>query len=180
LGLATSARSAKVIDNTADILGIPVPLVLDTVGNIVEESADFTWIGESYPLLIFRTTFGTRRVTFDLVPANTTIKPNAKRDLKHFLEGLIGHWFPNTGHSSGTYAKVPILGQLGEWTYYPRNDDAEYPYWDYSVPNTFANGTQFSYGSYRLLLRALKVTGNPTKQEDYETWLSPILNYVAA
>ena len=39
----------------------------------------------------------------------------------------------------------------------------------------FANGTTIPNGSYRVLLRALKVTGDPTKEEDYESWLSPVV-----
>lgn len=39
---------------------------------------------------------------------------------------------------------------------------------------TFANGTTISNGSYRVLLRALKVTGDPKNEADYESWLSPV------
>ena len=39
----------------------------------------------------------------------------------------------------------------------------------------FANGTAIPNGMYRVLLRVLKVTGDRRKQEDYETWLSPIV-----
>ena len=41
-------------------------------------------------------------------------------------------------------------------------------------PPVFANGTAISNGSYRLLFRALRVTGNPKEEDDYESWLSPI------
>lgn len=44
---------------------------------------------------------------------------------------------------------------------------------------TFANGTQVPNGSYRILVRALKVTGDPKRQEDYESWLSPIVGVAA-
>jgi hypothetical protein len=30
-------------------------------------------------------------------------------------------------------------------------------------------------GSYRFLLRVLKITGDPTREEDYETYLSPVV-----
>ena len=39
---------------------------------------------------------------------------------------------------------------------------------------TFANGTEIPPGSYRVLLRALRVTGDRAKEEDFESWLSPI------
>ena len=38
----------------------------------------------------------------------------------------------------------------------------------------FANQTTIPNGKYRVLLRALEITGNPTVEDDYESWLSPI------
>jgi len=45
---------------------------------------------------------------------------------------------------------------------------------DFEKP-TFANGTTIANGQYRVLLRALRVTGDPTNEADYESWLSPIV-----
>jgi len=42
---------------------------------------------------------------------------------------------------------------------------------------TFANGTTIPNGSYRVLIRALKVTGDPTDEADYESWLSPVVGF---
>lgn len=39
---------------------------------------------------------------------------------------------------------------------------------------TFANGTATPNGLYRFLLRTLRATGNPQKEEDYDAFLSPI------
>jgi hypothetical protein len=39
---------------------------------------------------------------------------------------------------------------------------------------TFANGTRIPNGHYRVLVRALRVTGRPADERDYESWLSPI------
>lgn len=39
----------------------------------------------------------------------------------------------------------------------------------------FANGTVIPNGRYRILLSALKVTGDPSKEEEYESWLSEIV-----
>lgn len=43
----------------------------------------------------------------------------------------------------------------------------------------FSNGTTVPNGSYKVLLRALKVTGDRTKEEDFESWLSPIVGVQA-
>ena len=42
-------------------------------------------------------------------------------------------------------------------------------------PPIFANGTTIPNGQYRVLLRALKVTGNPDNEADFESWLSPVV-----
>lgn len=42
------------------------------------------------------------------------------------------------------------------------------------ISPTFANGTSIPNGDYRILVRALRVTGNPANEDDYESWLSPI------
>jgi len=45
---------------------------------------------------------------------------------------------------------------------------------EFSEP-IFANGTMIPNGEYRILLRALRITGDPTVEGDYESWLSPII-----
>lgn len=39
----------------------------------------------------------------------------------------------------------------------------------------FANKTTIPNGQYRILMRALRITGNPKSEGDYESWLSPII-----
>lgn len=39
----------------------------------------------------------------------------------------------------------------------------------------FANGTTIPNGLYRVIVRALRVTGNPQREEDYDVYLSPIV-----
>jgi hypothetical protein len=50
-----------------------------------------------------------------------------------------------------------------------------------TILNKFANGTTIPNGLYKVLFRALKVTGDPALQSDYESWVSPTLlfNYTA-
>lgn len=95
--------------------------------------------------------------------------------------GLGGFWdwlFPH--HSgSGTFGKVPIAGQIAEWDYVGRNSDGDAQNNGYNAieinPPTFANGTAIPNGSYKLLIRALKVTGDPKSQADYDSWMSPLI-----
>jgi len=39
----------------------------------------------------------------------------------------------------------------------------------------FADGSNISNGSYKILVSALKPTGNKGSDDDKETWLSPIV-----
>lgn len=39
----------------------------------------------------------------------------------------------------------------------------------------FANGTTIPNGLYRVRVSVLKVTGDPTREKDFESWLSPIV-----
>ena len=83
---------------------------------------------------------------------------------------------PNRG---GTFARVKIVGSLAEFGYLPRNDEgttAEDSGWNVVVlPPYFANATVIPNGNYRVLVRALRVTGDPKRQEDYDSYLSEII-----
>ena len=43
-----------------------------------------------------------------------------------------------------------------------------------TINGTFVDGSTFPDGDYKVLLRALKVTGNQDLLEDHELWLSPM------
>ena len=136
--------------------------------------------------------FGSPLVRLDLVDTNVRI------DSKLNARGPGGHIYSFPDRTkAGSFAKVKIIGTLYEAKYLSRNNevsnlasisskDHAYPLYDqdpedngYNVFGVtepkFANGTTIANGSYRLLFRALKVTGDRNKQEDYETWLSPIV-----
>ncbi|OCF36719.1 peptidase [Kwoniella heveanensis BCC8398] len=81
------------------------------------------------------------------------------------------------GGKSNTFAKVPILGNLYEADYIPRStDNADGQGGDYSTfaleQAKFANGTVIPNGTYKFLMRALHITGDRTKEADYEAWVS--------
>jgi hypothetical protein len=105
--------------------------------------------------------FGTAKLTFDLVSSGV-----------------------NTTATSGTYKAVKTIGKLVEYDYNPRSTNAAteadngYSEFDLASP-VFSNGTRIANGSYKILMRALKVSGNPTKEADYESWLSPVITIAA-
>ncbi|WWD17430.1 hypothetical protein CI109_101871 [Kwoniella shandongensis] len=81
------------------------------------------------------------------------------------------------GNGGNTFAKVPIIGNVYQAAYIPRNtDNADGAGTDYSQfelsAATFANGTAIPNGTYKFLMRTLHITGDRTNEADYEAWVS--------
>ncbi|KAG5644690.1 hypothetical protein DXG03_007913 [Asterophora parasitica] len=176
LGLGASLKDKQVLDNTDYFFGERLPAVLDNTGEVQVNPTNYTFKDQDFPTVLYRLAFGTPQLRVDLVDSNIqlagTINPR----------GLFSHPFftfprPNKG---GSFSKVKIVGPLAELDYIPRHDESEDEgYTSIPVSTNFANGTRIPNGSYRVLVRALKVTGDATKQEDYESWLSPIIGFRA-
>ncbi|KAJ7045857.1 subtilisin-like protease [Mycena alexandri] len=171
LGLAASLKDKQVIDNTDLIFGLTLPLILDADGNPQDAAVNYTFVGEDAPTILWRQSFGTPVFRLDLVPANTTFTGtlNARKAPNSFA----------TAHKGGSFAKVPILGSLLEIDWLGRNDEVNLLDNTLLLENVFANGTAIPNGSYKVLLRSLRVTGDATNEADYESWLSPIIGVVA-
>ncbi|KDR67581.1 hypothetical protein GALMADRAFT_161607 [Galerina marginata CBS 339.88] len=182
LGLAGSLKDKQVVDNTDVFFGFPVPAVLDATGNPQVNPTNYTFANKDNPALLWRLVFGTPALRIDLVDPAITLTPtlNARGfDWGSFFS------FPH-GNKGGSFAKVKIVGPLASFDYITRQDEATHDDGSVTAWNmlnldtpAFANGTMVPNGSYRILLRALRVTGNPTKEEDYESWLSPIVGIFA-
>ncbi|EJD48275.1 subtilisin-like protein [Auricularia subglabra TFB-10046 SS5] len=177
LGVAAPLKSTQVIDNTDEILGMSLPALLDGAGAIQESTTDYTFVGEDHPVLAWRLVFGSPSVKLDLVAADIAHQTNlGKRGTMINSWWWPGAFTPNNGSS----AAVPTLGALFQFDWMPRNDFFDTPSLQTSIRNVFANGTTIPYGRYRVLLRALKVNGDRTKEEDSEVWLSPIIGVIPA
>lgn len=114
LGLAASLKDKQVIDNTDFIFGVPLPLVLDSEGNIQDAPVNYTFVGEDAPTILWRQAFGTPLLRLDLVSPNIALNGtlNARAPIS----------FTNP-HKGGSFAKVPTLGALLEVPYLTRNDE---------------------------------------------------------
>lgn len=87
------------------------------------------------------------------------------------------------------YSQVRTVGSLFAPDYWPPRDallNNGGSYSDYEITLdgtfTFANGTtgKAELGkSYKVLLRALKITANPEYTSSYESWLSPSFTFSA-
>ncbi len=148
--------------------------------------------------IVWRRAAGTSRQIVDLVPANINLEPTYERraEWEEFEKrGWWGSWFTWWNPSHGrTYAKVPVVGTLLEEEWIHRHGMKGVAGLDYQmlewVSPLFANGTivppggLLAYrfdtltdllGSYRILLRMLKITGDRARGKDYETYLSPVV-----
>ncbi|KIR33711.1 peptidase [Cryptococcus deuterogattii MMRL2647] len=120
-----------------------------------------------------RRSFGTRRLK-SVGSSFAAIKPGGLQLLRCYLTNYKA---PGCSKTGNTFRQVPILGNLYVGEYLPRNtDNADGQGGDYSTFNfgsaAFSNGTTIPNGDYRLLMRALHITGDKTKEADYESWLS--------
>ncbi|KAF8149470.1 pyrolysin [Crassisporium funariophilum] len=180
LGLQGSLKDMQVIDNTDVIFGVPIPAVLDAAGDVQSGPANYTFVNGDVPTLLWRLAFGTPAFRADLVDSTIKIKPTLN------VRGRFGLPFfsfphPNKG---GSFAQVKIVGPLAEFDFISRNNedtsDTGNGFSTLALTDpAFANGTVIPNGSYRILIRGLRVTGDPTKEEDYDSWLSPIVGIQA-
>ncbi|KAJ3522214.1 hypothetical protein NMY22_g11986 [Coprinellus aureogranulatus] len=182
VGGVGSLKDVTIIDTTEEVLNIPTPVLLDSNGEVQVSPTNYTFTEFDYPTLLWRQLFGSPLWRADLVDVNTTVRSTIQPraiGLQERDEPVFSFPF-EAARGSGTFAEVPTLGPIFEEAYIPRNDASNNPFYFFDLLEpTFANGTSIPNGSYRLLFRILKVTGDRTKQEDYESWLSPILGVQA-
>ncbi|KAG9127745.1 hypothetical protein FRC07_010197 [Ceratobasidium sp. 392] len=189
LGVAASLKTAKVLDNTDAYFGVKLPLVTDKDGNPISGPTTYTLNGTDIPLLLYRLVFGTPLLQVDLVDAKTNVTSNQRRSVETLGEldtrsvphstinkRSIWDWLFPWKNTGGTFAAVKIIGTVYREDYISRNSagaTADTNGYSGLLVGQFANGTAIPNGSYKILVRALKITGDTKKEEDYEVWTSP-------
>ncbi|KAL0956650.1 hypothetical protein HGRIS_002782 [Hohenbuehelia grisea] len=176
VGLKGTLKDKQVVDTSDEFFGVATPAIIDAGGNIQEGAHNYSFLVQDFPTLIFRLAFGSPLVRADLVDQNITFVPTIQSRAINPLSPSFTFPHPNKG---GTFSQVKIIGTLAELDFIPRNneDPNDNGFYSVTVPPAFANGTAIANGLYRFLFRALKVTGNPTNEADYESWLSPIVGF---
>ena len=105
------------MDNSDFFFGVNLPALGDSDGFFVLDARNFTFVGADFPTLVMRLDFGTPVLIADLVDANAAINTTLnKRDREPLIT------FP-TVSKKGTFAQVPIAGNLFEFDFVPRNSD---------------------------------------------------------
>ena len=197
LGATAALKSVQILDTTSEIVGTGTPFLFDAGGNQPQTATkNYSFVGSDRPRLIYRLLMGTPRMTVDLIKPQTQVAvtlhpepgpapetPTKRGILGQWIHGLVGGrpWRAGANRvslTSGTYAKIPIVGQLLEYSYQTRHDGLYDILNQPLLMNQFSDGKPVPEGQYKLLIRVLKITGNPDKQEDYETWVSPVIGFV--
>lgn len=156
LGVAASLKNKKTLDTSDVFFGFPIPALLDAAGDIQTAPTNYTFSPTDYPTLLWRQAFGTPLFQLDAVPTSYNL-------------------------TNGAATSVKSLGVIESYHYLPRNAEVTtngegYFTLDLTTP-TFQNGTSFPKGTFRILVRSLRVTGNPKKEKDFDAWVSPIVGY---
>ena len=188
LGIAANLKESKVIDNTDSTFGKQIPALQDAQGNIVTDEASYDFQNDdNVPSVLYRLVFGSPTLLFDLVSPDFDQSSLTRRDLQprsrvgDHLSSLIANTksTKNKFKVASTPGLVQTVGPLARFDWNPRNDASAVPGAGYDVFSLskalFADNTAIPNGRYRILMRALKVTGDPTNPDDFETWVSPVI-----
>jgi hypothetical protein len=148
LGVAAKMRDMKLLDNTDAYLGTKLPYLADANGDPVPEGGSVTYnmSDPSIPQVIARLVGGTRLFLVDLIDDGAG---KTARTLGSLLKS--------------EYVKHDDGSLRGDWGGLTLGQNLD----------RFANGTAIPNGTFRILVRALKITGDPKQERDYERWLSP-------
>lgn len=148
-GVAASLLNKRVLDTTANFFGSPLPYILQPDKTIQKATRTYTFQNNDYPRIYLRLLSGTRLLRLDLVQASNTAK---------------------------------IVGALGFYEYIARNNENPQGngYWGLALTTpTFNTGRKIPNGTYKMVLRALRVTGDPNNDAHYDKWFSPSITIKA-
>ncbi|EJD44569.1 subtilisin-like protein [Auricularia subglabra TFB-10046 SS5] len=186
MGIAGSLRDAQTISTSNDMLvpesgGLPavIPVGRNESG-AQRGSRNYTLT--TLPRFAFTMAQGSRHVKLDLLDAAADVHSTIPDPLDSAPQTKRGFtwssWLPESAsHKSlnaAGAAAIATLGPLAEWRDLPRGGafqrGSNFIYMEF--PSQFANGTKVPFGQYKLLLRALRITGNPSKAADWDVYVS--------
>ncbi|KAG8963821.1 hypothetical protein FRC00_004913 [Tulasnella sp. 408] len=198
MGVAGKMKDMKIWDRTPDNFGIAGPYLLDADGNIQTGSETYRWEKDNdFPRVVSRRLAGTPLLRIDLVSASAKLDGRGM-DLVDSPENIgrsagdqkLSEAVP-VYPGSAKFKRVPelaarlpkqtrkisVVGNLVTGNYIGRNtsgllEENGYDLFELDNP-TFPDGTTIPNGRYKILIRALKITGDPEKDSDYDSWLSP-------
>lgn len=171
LGAVGDLKARTVLDTTDEFFGEKIPAIWNATGDFQEGVQAYNLSESDQPSVVFRLTFGSPLVRLDLVPKDFKIpSAHGKRALLDSLLDVL------LGNTATTLAGVKTLGSIAEFDYTSRNSDAgdvaDNGWTPVAINGTFVDGAPYGDGTYKVLVRALKVNGNPRALADYEMALT--------
>ncbi|KAG8915766.1 hypothetical protein FRC01_003515 [Tulasnella sp. 417] len=200
MGIVGKMKDMKILDRTPDYFGTSGPFLANDDGDVQTGPETYRWEDDlDYPWVVYRKLAGSPLIRIDLVSAHAKLDArgmNLEEAPEHFERSTPDGTLDRKLYSPGSNRvpefdarspkqkhTFPILGNLMKDDYTGRNTDGSYENdgseWFPLRSPTFSNGTFIPNGRYKILLRALKITGDEKKHSDYESWLSPkiIIDY---
>ncbi|KAK1226550.1 hypothetical protein PQX77_010478 [Marasmius sp. AFHP31] len=163
MGVAGSLFDQQVLDDTDDVeKGLALPAIIlgekDGKTTVQEKAMTFEFEGnETFPQLIVRMAFGSPQADIEFVDASVDLNKVAGSKIP-----VVGSLFNQTDMPRNTLSATPNQGVV----LFPLNNNV-----------TFSNGTLVPDGTYKVLARALRVTGNRDDLNDWDMWLSPAMTF---
>lgn len=120
----------------------------------------------NYTTLLFRANFGSRYMRLDLAPHNAV--------LSNYTNSTNSAW-------RSTFRGINLLGLIptSDSELFSRSGMHEVQELDWNatiLDSEYSKPKRIPSGKYKVLLRALKITGDLTNEADFETWLSPLIH----
>ncbi|GAA5921646.1 hypothetical protein JCM3775_001744 [Rhodotorula graminis] len=184
-GLASRMIDMPVLDTTGAALGPNLPFL--AVGQDIA-TAPITVSRSNAPTVFFRLAAGTRRLRVDLVAGDIDFQgtiPSVTNPTSRLAKRSKNDLRPRA--TPALFNDVPTVGSIFAPDYYPPRDylvNGPYPYsdYEYTLDGKYTNkdgtpGTASAGVSYRVLIRALKITADPSLSSSYESWLSTPFQY---
>ncbi|GAA5897987.1 hypothetical protein JCM8208_003218 [Rhodotorula glutinis] len=184
-GLSARMIDMPVLDTTGVALGPNLPFL--AVGQDIA-TAPITVSRSNAPTVFFRLAAGTRRLRVDLVAGDIDFQstiPSVTNPTSRLAKRSKNDLRPRA--TATLFNDVPTVGSIFAPDYYPPRDylvNGPYPFSDfeYTLDGKYTNkdgtpGTASAGVSYRVLIRALKITADPALSSSYESWLSTPFQY---
>ncbi|KZV97986.1 subtilisin-like protein [Exidia glandulosa HHB12029] len=189
MGVGASMKDAQTLTTgpPANIYYVPndggVPAMIPNErGTLHAQRGPRNYTLDNPPVFAFVQGIATHRLVFDLIAPDSPIKSTIPNPLDSVpapsnpVKRAWSWWWPGLfpPKNSGSFDKVATLGRAYEFEDLTRNAISRGAAVVYTIdfPIEFANGTAVPFGQYKLLVRSLRVTGNPSNEADYDVYVS--------
>ncbi|PLW30105.1 hypothetical protein PCASD_16729 [Puccinia coronata f. sp. avenae] len=177
-GMAGVLKNVKIIDNgvDTDTSRLTLPRLTDLHSQPLNGPIAFD--GTNGLVLRYRLTFGSPYMRVDVISANATLFNEGPSPTAQQMMPDIG---ANFTFSKGTFMGANLIGMIptSNTTLVPRTVSADTIVMSWNgiliAPGQSRASFMIPAGSYKILFRALRVNGNPTVDDDFEYWLSPVI-----